>query len=100
MAENEQGGVQVPDLPGLIFKDVTLKANAKEVMGKYAVGFARNGKKIIKLIEYVPESNKLTYEVYSGLEEQTGKRFKALVEDEMPFYAYAEEALVYAMMNS
>jgi len=98
--EKEETAVQIPDLPGLIFKDVTLKANAKEMIGKYVVGFAKNGKKIIKILDYDEKSNKLTYEVYSGLEEQKGKRFKALVEDEMPFYAYAEDALVYAMINS
>jgi ribosome-interacting GTPase 1 len=98
--DEKDTAVQIPDLPGLIFKDMTLKANANDLMGKYVVGFAKNGKKIIKLLEYDDKTNKLTYEVYSGLEEQKGKKFKALVEDEMPFYAYAEDALVYAMINS
>lgn len=98
--EKEGTDAQIPDLPGLIFKDVTLKENAKELIGKYVVGFAKNGKKIIKILDYDDKNNKLTYEVYSGLEEQKGKKFTALVEDEMPFYAYHEDALVYAMINS
>jgi len=99
MADNEET-IDIPDLPGLIFKDVTLKANTKDVIGKYAVGFAKNGKKVIKVLDYDDKTNKITYEVYAGLEEQKGKKFRALVEDEMPFYAYAEDALAYAMINS
>jgi ribosome-interacting GTPase 1 len=98
--EEEKTKVQVPDLPGLIFKDVTLQKNAQDIIGKYVVGFAKNGKKIIKILDYDSKTNKLSYEVYSGLPEQVGKKFRALVEDEMPFYAYHEDALVYAMVNS
>lgn len=99
MAEEKEEN-EVPDLPGLIFKDVTFKDNAKELIGKYVVGFAKNGKKVIKILDYDEKTNKVSYEVFAGLEEQKGKKVKALIEPEMPFYAYAEEALPYALADN
>ena len=98
MADNEERD-DVPDLPGLIFKDVTLAKDADTCIGKYIVGFAKNGKKVVKLLSFDAKESKVTYEVITGEAAQVGKRFKALVEPQMPFYAYAEDALPYALAD-
>lgn len=90
----------IPDLPGLIFKDQTFKENSADLIGKYIISFTKNGRKIIKLLAYDPKTFKIDYEVYAGNDEQVGKRFRGLIEPELQFYAFHEDALSFAMIHN
>lgn len=96
----KQERMKTPDLPGLIHKDLCFRRDADKIIGKYAVAYARNGRKVVKILGYDPAEKKATYEVVAGLDEQVGKQYTGIVEENLLFEVFEEDALSIAMVSN